>query len=71
MDKSASNPLGVSTPEFLGTLKTLHKLARIQVRASGMVAQQVRDTIRLLELYAPSDCKYLINFMYDSDYKFE
>lgn len=71
MEKSVSNPLGVSAPEFLGTLKTLHKLARLQVRSSGMVAQQVRDTIKLLELYAPASCKYLINFMYDSDYKFE
>lgn len=71
MNKSYSNLLGVSTPEFLGTLKTLHKLARIEARTSGMVAQQVRDTISLLELYAPVDCKYLINFMYDSSYNFE
>lgn len=71
MDKSVSNPLGVSVPEFLGTLKTLHKLARIQIRSSGMVSQQVRDTIKLLELYAPPSCKYLINFMYDSSYNFE
>lgn len=70
MGYSDSNPLGVSTPEILGTLKTLHKLARLQAKSSGMVAQQVRDTIQLVELYAPADCRNLINIMYDSSYKF-
>ena len=60
--------LDVSTPEILGTLKTLHKLARLQSKKSGMVANEVRQTIKLVELYAPAECKYLINFMYDSDF---
>lgn len=61
--------LDVSTPEILGTLKTLHKLARLQCYKSGMVSEQVRSVIHLVELYAPKDCKNLINFMYDSDFK--
>ena len=70
MGYSESNPLGVTTPEILGTLKTLHKLARLQAKSSGMVAQNVRDTLQLVELYAPANCRYLINMMYDSSYKF-
>ena len=61
--------LDVSTPEILGTLKTLHKLARLQSKKSGMVAKEVRTTIQLVELYAPAECKNLINFMYDSKFK--
>lgn len=60
--------LDVSTPEILGTLKTLHKLARLQSKKTGMVANEVRQTIKLVELYAPAECKNLINFMYDSDF---
>lgn len=60
--------LDVSTPEILGTLKTLHKLARLQSKKTGMVANEVRQTIQLVELYAPANCKNLINFMYDSDF---
>lgn len=71
MENSVNNPLGVSTPEILGTLKTLHKLARLQAKSSGMVAQQVRDTIQLVELYAPANCRYIINMMYDSSYNFK
>ena len=71
MAYSESNPLDVTTPEVLSTLKTLHKLARLQAKSSGMVAQQVRDTIQLIELYAPANCRYLINMMYDSSYNFK
>lgn len=69
MGFSESNPLGVTTPEILGTLKTLHKLARLQIKKSGMYPEEVRSTIKLIELYAPAECKYLINFMYDSNFK--
>lgn len=71
MEYLESNPLGVTSPEVLGTLKTLHKLARLQAKSSGMVAQEVRDTIKLIELYAPANCRYLINMMYDSSYNFK
>lgn len=64
-----NDKLDVSTPELLGTLKTLHKLARLQARKSGMVAKEVRSTIQLVELYAPPECKNLVNFMYDSKFK--
>lgn len=71
MGYSDSNPLGVTSPEILGTLKTLHRLARLQAKTSGMVAQEVRDTIQLVELYAPANCRNLINMMYDSKYNFK
>ena len=58
-----------SVEEYLVTLRTLHKMLNFMIKRDYPVSSisSVRDSLKQAELFAPYQCKNIINLMYNSD----
>lgn len=64
---SLSNRSEITPSEYLAALRVLHiVLKKDTARNNGMSKQCLRDSLKVLELYAPVELSNIVNLLYNS-----